>query len=92
MKIDTIAALKRIEPGTKLYVVHSFLGPNEPKLREFLKARSQDVIFKNLEEGSKSYGNSTYLTLTGVKVEPTEKGFRVIEKEDPTLFVEYVFA
>ena len=92
-KIDSVAALKRIPVGTRLNLVASLRGPQAPSGRVLKKSRSADVVFTVDDPGHPNHGKETYLNLTGVRVQPTENGFRVVGKfpEAPTA-AEYVFA
>ena len=45
-KIDTVAALKRIKPGTKLKLVRNLRGLQVGQVRVFEKARSKDIVFR----------------------------------------------
>ncbi len=82
--IDSKAAVKRIEPGTKFTLTwatefthkasgETFTIPKpETALRTFVAGRSKDIVFST-ERGTKSY-----LTLTtGDDVEALPDGFRV---------------
>lgn len=92
MIIRTIADIKRIPVGTKLYIIASLLGSNAPKGRIVKKVRSADIIMTVDDPTSKNHGGDSYLSLNKVRVETTENGFRLIEKEDNQLCAEYVFS
>ena len=95
--LNTIAAIKRLPVGTKLRLINCLMGPTDQP-REAVKVRSKDLVFKT-EKGSLSYAS-----LSGVKVEATEKGFRLVASKDSnsddpnapndtpkgTLLIEYV--
>lgn len=90
MKINSIAAIKRIPIGTKLIVIHSLLGPCSSG-RIVKKIRSKDVVMTINDPGHKNNGQDSYLTLNDVRVENTGRGFRLINKDDGETCVEYMF-
>lgn len=80
MKIDTIAAAKRIPIGTKFYLVRTMMGPQKPSLRTLVKAGSRDLQFRIDDPDHKGFGHVSYLSLpSGTKVESTANGFRIRE-------------
>ena len=97
VKVDSVAALKRIPVGTKLYIIASLRGPNAPKGRIVQKVRSRDILFTVDDPTSKNHGETSYLGLDKVRVEPTANGFRIFDAsgvrgEGGGLCAEYVFA
>ena len=88
--IDSVAALKRIPPGTKLRLVRSLRGP-ENSGRIFHQARSADVTFQIEDPSKTTHGQLSSLTLKGSKVEPRSNGFTVLNNNG-VLVAEYVFA
>jgi hypothetical protein len=99
-RIDSVAKLKRLPVGTRLYVVASLLGPNAPTARVVKQVRSKDIVMLVDDPNSKNYGKVSYLSLpSGTKVEATPNGFAVYEPkyDDPSypggeLAAEYEFA
>lgn len=89
LNVNSVAALKRIPPGTRLRVVSCLTGPCDAP-RVFDRAQSNAVVMKTPE------GRNSWLYLTkGLKVEPTERGFRVVDPDCDGCghvgHVEYVF-
>ena len=84
LKIDSKASLKRIPVGTKLALVNSLMGPCEPKPRTVKTVRSNDLIMAT-EKGDSYLGLST-----GDKCVPTERGFRICNREG-RICAEYIF-
>ena len=79
-KIDSVARLKKLSVGTRLYIVASLLGPNAPSGRIVKQVRSKDIIMKNDDPNSKNYGKDSYLTFpSGTRVVATENGFQIYE-------------
>ncbi len=91
MNIKSIADVKRIPVGTRLFLVRSLLGEHAPKGRIVKQVRSNDIIM-TVDDGSKKVGESSYLDLRGVIVTATEEGFRLTEKTSGMVCVEYKFA
>ncbi|MFS8065297.1 MAG: SNF2-related protein [Byssovorax sp.] len=87
--VDSIAALKRIPPGTKLRLVRSLRGP-ENSGRIFHQARSAEVVFLVDDPTIKTHGVLSSLRLKGSTIEPRSNGFAVLD--DGVLMAEYVFA
>ena len=76
MKINTLAELKRLEPGTKLRLINSLLGPVplEKQLRHIHKINSVDMITVPAHDPMvKSYSRLPNAT----EFEPTENGFKI---------------
>ncbi len=90
MKITSVAALRRIPIGTRLWLVRCLMGPQAPSERIVKLTRSRDVVLTIADPSHKSCGESSYLTLEGCKVEPTDDGFRVLE--DDLVCAEYTFS
>jgi len=84
MNITSLAALKRIPVGTRLRLIDSLIGPCD-KPRTVKQVRSADIIMLTPE------GTDSYLTLKGVRLSPTENGFRLFEKWNGGLCAEYRF-
>lgn len=89
--INSIAEIKRIPVGTKLFLVNSLCGPCSPSGRIIKKVRSQDIILTIDDENHKNNGQDSYLSLSKVNVVPTENGFKMICKNELVLCAEYVF-
>ncbi len=80
MKVDTVAALKRIPPGTKLYLVRTLMGPQPPSLRTVVKAGARDLQLRIDDTAHKSFGRVSYLGFpSGTKIQATPNGFIVFE-------------
>ncbi len=88
-RVDSVAALKRIPPGTPLRLVRNMGGPTNSR-RIFHQARSADVVLRvdDPSYGARN-GELSYLGLKGAKVEPRPNGFAVFD--DGELTTEYVF-
>ncbi len=91
-RIDSIAAVKRLPIGTRLYLVASLHGPQAPSARVIKQVRSKDIVLTIADASHKHCGQDSYLTLGGVVIEPTPTGFRVRAKDSgaPT-YAEYAF-
>lgn len=96
IKVDSVAALKRLPIGTKLrrkgrepIKIHGNTGtttiPCPDGLRVLHQVRSKDIVFLNAKK------EKTYLNFSGCRVEPTELGFKLIDKssQDGLGLVEY---
>jgi hypothetical protein len=84
-----VADLRRLPVGTRLYLVHSLLGPlDPPELRVLHEVRSADLLFTG--DGIRE-GRFSYLRLPRKQdLVSTERGFRVMEEGE--VAAEYVFA
>lgn len=79
-KIDSVARLKRIPVGTKLYLVASLLGLHSPSARTVKQVRSASIVMRVDDIDSKNYGKDSYLSFpSGTRVVATSRGFQVYE-------------
>ena len=84
--VNTIAAIKRLQPGTKLILVNSLVGrPKTDGRRTLKKVRSNDVIMMTPD------GRDSYLSLHNVRVVQTELGFTLFDKDSGELCAAYLF-
>jgi hypothetical protein len=81
--IKTKAELKRLAVGTRLIMTNNMVGRFDVPSRTIKQIRSNDIIM-SLEDGRESYSQ-----LNDVRLEPTEEGFKLIDRETGVLCVEY---
>lgn len=89
--VKSVADIKRLPVGTELYLVHTLLGPQYPSKRVIKQIRSADIVVTIDDPRHHNHGRDSYLDLRHVKVEPTELGFLLRSKEDPTSRVIYTW-
>jgi len=81
--IKTKAELKRLPEGTELTLVNNLLGKVSTPRRTIKQIRSQDIIL-TLEDGRESF-----MYLEGCTLQPTDDGFKLIDRLNGVLCAEY---
>lgn len=89
--VDSVAAIRRLPIGTRLYLVASLMGPQAPVARVIKEVRSRDVLVTIADPAHAKNGSVSYMHLTNIRVEATEGGFRLFEKGSDRLCSEYLF-